>query len=239
MTFQEELQDILTSLSTLATEETKKRYLRQGIEEPLFGTPIGKMKPLSKRYMGRQDLANALFETGNYDAMYFAGVIADPLIMKKSNYYEWLEKAYCLSVSEHIISVTLAESPNAAEIALELMQCEQELYQCAGISCFEWLVGSKKDPLIHFDIIDQVLTYIVETIHTKPFRVQKTMNRTLIAIGVSYLPLHEKALEAAETIGIINTVVEGKSIPLESAKERILKEKDKGRLGFKRKAVRC
>ena len=36
------------------------------------------MKPIAKKIKLNQELAEELYATGNYDAMYFAGIIADP-----------------------------------------------------------------------------------------------------------------------------------------------------------------
>jgi hypothetical protein len=65
------------------------------------------------------------------------------------------------------------------------------------------------------------------------------MNSFVITVGVSYLPLHDKAVSIAKAIGTVD-MSGGKtrgSIPV--ASEEIQKAADKGRLGFKRKNVRC
>jgi hypothetical protein len=50
--------------------------MNNGAREPLFGAATGAMKPLAKQTGKNQALAEELYATGNYDAMYFAGMIA-------------------------------------------------------------------------------------------------------------------------------------------------------------------
>lgn len=71
-----DIRTILQELELLGTERTKKTYIRNGAHEPLFGVATGAMKPLAKKLKKNQDIAEELYATGNYDAMYLAGMIA-------------------------------------------------------------------------------------------------------------------------------------------------------------------
>lgn len=53
------------------------------------------------------------------------------------------------------------------------------------------------------------------------------------------MPLHEKAVEIAKEVGIVEVKRDNKKSSLLNAAESIQKELDRGRLGFKRKYVRC
>lgn len=65
------------------------------------------------------------------------------------------------------------------------------------------------------------------------------MNNFLYNVGVSYLPLHEKAVEIAKEVGIVEVKRDKKKPSLLNAYESIQKDIEKGRIGFKRKYVRC
>lgn len=43
----------------------------------MFGVSVADMKVIAKRIKGEQDLACELYQTGNSDAMYLAGMVAD------------------------------------------------------------------------------------------------------------------------------------------------------------------
>ena len=102
----------------------------------------------------------------------------------------------------------------------------RELYVSAGYSCYCWLIGNRKDEEFETEKLDAMLEIVRKTMHTSPARAQVAMNRFLAAVGVSYLSLHEKALSVALAMGT-------------GAAEEIQNATIKGRLGFKRKHVRC
>lgn len=58
-------------------------------------------------------------------------------------------------------------------------------------------------------------------------------------MAISYVPLHEKAVETAKEVGIVEVKRDKKKSSLLNASESIQKELDRGRLRFKRKYVRC
>jgi len=65
------------------------------------------------------------------------------------------------------------------------------------------------------------------------------MNNFIYTVGISYLPLHEKALETAKAVGPVEVKKDKKKSSILLASENIQKDIDRGRLGFKRKHVRC
>lgn len=72
---------VMQELEALAKERLKNMYMSNGAREPLFGVATGEMKPIFKKTKLNQSLAEQLYATGNYDAMYFAGIIAEPNAM--------------------------------------------------------------------------------------------------------------------------------------------------------------
>ncbi|MCZ2992120.1 DNA alkylation repair protein, partial [Acinetobacter baumannii] len=77
---------VMQELEALGKERTKKIYISNGAHEPVFGVATGAMKPIAKKIKVNQKLAEELYATGNYDAMYFAGIIADPKAMSESDF---------------------------------------------------------------------------------------------------------------------------------------------------------
>jgi 3-methyladenine DNA glycosylase AlkD len=65
-----------------------------GIKEPFFGVPVSELKKFQKRIKKDYQLALDLYDTGNYDAMYLAGLIADDARMTRKDLQRWAEKAY-------------------------------------------------------------------------------------------------------------------------------------------------
>jgi len=65
------------------------------------------------------------------------------------------------------------------------------------------------------------------------------MNNFLYTVGISYLPLHEQAVEIAKEVGAVEVKRGKKNSSFLNAFESIQKEINRGRIGFKRKYVRC
>lgn len=234
-----DIQTVLKELEALGTERTKKGYVQQGAREPLFGVATGAMKPIVKQIKKNQGLADELYATGNYDAMYLAGMIADPATMTEADFDRWMEDAYFYMISDYIVAVTLAETDFAQAVSDRWIGTDEELYMSAGYSCYCWLLGNRKDEEFDREKLYAMLETVEKTIHSCPDRAKYAMNNFVSTVGISYLPLHEKAVSVANTIGTVD-VFRGKtqcSVPV--AADEIQKAVDKGRLGFKRKNVRC
>ena len=233
------LEMVMQELEALGKERTKKIYISNGAHEPLFGVATGAMKPIAKKIKINQNLAEELYATGNYDAMYFAGIIADPKAMTESDYDRWMDAAYFYMLSDYVVAVTLSESDIAQEVADKWIASGEELRMSAGWSCYCWLLGNRLDVEFSESKISNMLDIVKNTIHDSPERTKSAMNNFLYTVGISYLPLHEKAVETAKAVGIVEVKRDKKKNSFLNAYESIQKEVDRGRLGFKRKYVRC
>ncbi|SEG08467.1 DNA alkylation repair protein [Paenibacillus sp. UNC499MF] len=230
---------VMQELESLGKERTKKMYMSNGAHEPLFGVATGAMKPMAKIIKKNQPLAEELYNTGNYDAMYFAGVIADPKTMTDADFERWIEAAYFYMLSDYVVAVTLAETDIAQEVADKWIASGHELRMSAGWSCYCWLLGSRKDSEFSESKLADMLEIVRNTIHDSPERAKYAMNNFIYTVGTSYLPLHDKAVDTAKAVGPVEVNTDktkGKSL---HASENIEKAVSKGRLGFKRKYVRC
>lgn len=230
---------VMQELEALGKERTKKMYISNGAHEPLFGVATGAMKPIAKKIKINQPLADELYATGNYDAMYFAGIIADPKAMTELDFDRWMDAAYFYMLSDYVVAVTLAEADIAQEVADKWIASGEELRMSAGWSCYCWLIGNRQDIEFSESKISKMLDRVKNTIHDSPERTKSAMNNFLYTVGISYLPLHEKAVETAKEVGLVEIKRDKKKSSFLNAYESIQKEVDKGRLGFKRRYVRC
>ncbi len=69
---------VMQELEALGKERTKKIYISNGAHEPVSRRSYRCYETNRKKIKINQELAEELYATGNYDAMYFAGIIADP-----------------------------------------------------------------------------------------------------------------------------------------------------------------
>src|SRR5690606_1981721 len=105
-----DFETVMQELEALGKERMKKMYVSNGAHEPVYGVATGAMKPIVKQIKRDQQLAEQLYATGNYDAMYFAGIIADPKAMAATDFERWIDGAYFYMLSDYVVAVTLSES---------------------------------------------------------------------------------------------------------------------------------
>ncbi|TDL75478.1 DNA alkylation repair protein [Rhodococcus qingshengii] len=234
-----DFETVMQELEALSNERLKKMYIGNGAQEPLFGVATGKMKPIAKKIKINQPLAEQLYATRNYDAMYFAGIIADPMAMTEADFDRWMDGAYFYMLSDYVVAVTLAEADIAQVIADKWIASGEELRMSAGWSCYCWLLGNRPDGEFSSSKLASMLDQVEKTIHDSPDRTKSAMNNFIYTVAISYLPLHEKAIETAKSIGPVEMKRGKKKTSILLASENIQKELDRGKLGFKRKYVRC
>ncbi|MFC5704123.1 DNA alkylation repair protein [Cohnella faecalis] len=233
------LETVMQELEALGKERTKKIYVSNGAHEPLFGTATGEMKPIAKKIKLNQPLAEQLYATGNYDAMYFAGVIADPKAMTEADFERWIDAAYFFMLSDYVVAVTLAETDIAQKVADQWIASGEELRMSAGWSCYCWLLGSRPDSEFSESKLADLLERVKNTIHSSPERTKYAMNNFIYTVATSYSPLHDQAVATAKTVGPVEVKKDKKKNSFLNASENIQKAVDRGQLGFKRKYVRC
>ncbi|MGG6311842.1 DNA alkylation repair protein [Paenibacillus macerans] len=233
------LDSVMQELEALGKERLKKMYVSNGAREPLFGVATGAMKPLAKKIKINQPLAEQLYATGNYDAMYFAGIIADPKAMSEADFERWMDGAYFYMLSDYVVAVTLTEAPIAQEVADKWIASGEELRMSAGWSCYCWLLGSRPDGEFSESKLAHMLELVEKTIHESPERTKSAMNNFLYTVAVSYLPLHDQAVQTAKAVGPVEIKRDKKKSSILLASDSIQKAVDKGQVGFKRKYVRC
>lgn len=229
----------MQELEALGKERTKKIYLSNGAHEPLFGVATGAMKPMARKIKINQPLAEQLYATGNYDAMYFAGVIADPKAMTKADFDRWMDSAYFYMLSDYVVAVTLSEADIAQEVADQWITSGEELRMSAGWSCYCWLLGNRPDREFSESKIATMLETVKDTIHDSPERTKYAMNQFIYTVATSYLPLHDKAVEITKAVGPVEVQKDKAKSKFVNAFDNIQKAVSKGQLGFKRKHVRC
>ncbi|WP_219838245.1 DNA alkylation repair protein [Paenibacillus sp. R14(2021)] len=230
---------VMQELESLGKERLKKMYGSNGAHEPLFGVATGEMKPMAKKIKRDQPLAEQLYATGNYDAMYFAGVIADPKAMTAADFERWIDAAYFYMLSDYVVAVTLAEADIAQEVADNWIASGEELRMSAGWSCYCWLLGSRPDSEFSAGKLATMLDQVKDSIHDAPERAKYAMNLFMYTVGLSFLPLHDQAVETAKAVGPVEVGRDKGKSKFINAGVNIQKEIDKGRIGFKRKYVRC
>src|SRR6188768_22979 len=86
-----------------------------------------------------------LYDTGIYDAMYLAGLIADDARMTKKDLQRWVEKASSNSLCAYTVPWVAAESAHGWDMALKWINSKKDGIVGAGWATLVSLVAIKDD----------------------------------------------------------------------------------------------
>ncbi len=231
--------DIIAELEKLGSESTKRVLGKHGAQEPFFGVKVEDLKTIQKRVKKDHKLALQLYDTGISDAMYLAGLIAEPGKMTKVDLGKWAKKAYWYMLGEYTVPWVAAESRFGVELALEWIASKNESIAATGWSTYSSYVGITADADLDLPEIETLLDRIAANIHAAPNRVRHTMNHFVIAVGGSVAPLTAKAKATAKAIGKVSVEMGGTACKTPNALEAIAKIESRGKLGAKRKTAMC
>ena len=233
-------QEILDELKPLGSESYKRMMMKNhGVREPCFGVKIGDMKKIVKRIKKDHRLALDLYATGNYDAMYLAGLIADDAKMSKADLNRWAEQAYAGSLPGATVAWVAAGSPYGRELALEWIRSDKPLVAAAGWSTLCGLVALKDDADLDLQELKGLVRRVKKEIHQAPDAVRYAMNQFIICTGGYVAELTDLAIRTGEEIGPVSADLGNNSCEVFSAPDYIRKMQAKGVIGKKRKTVKC
>ncbi|MDQ0890716.1 3-methyladenine DNA glycosylase AlkD [Paenibacillus sp. V4I9] len=235
MTFEE----VMNNLEELGSEQTKKTFLRHGAQEPFFGVKVGDLKKLVKFVKKDRELVLTLYNSGNTDAMYLAGLSVDPKTMTKQELQNWAKQAYWYMLTEYTVAGVAAESSSALELAREWLQSPDELIATCGWSTYANYISITPDEKLDLHEIAQLLEQVRTTIHAERNRVRYTMNTFVITVGAYCVPLFEAAMEVANEIGKVHVDVGQTACKVPLASEYIHKIESMGRVGKKKMTCIC
>lgn len=231
--------EILAEIKPLGSDSYKKVMLTHGVKEPLFGVKISDLQKIQKRIKKDYQLALDLYDTGNYDAMYLAGLIADDARMTKKDLQRWIANATHEPLASSTVPWVTAGSPHGWELALEWIDSKKPLAAEAGWSTLRSLVSIKEDSELDLAELKRLLERVRKTIHQAPNDVRSSMNSFVIAVGSYMQPLTETAIEIAEKIGPVTVDTGTTSCQVPFAPDSIRKVQERGAIGKKRKSAKC
>src|ERR1043166_5916366 len=132
--------EIVKQLEPLGLPSYKKTMMNHGIKEPIFGVKIEELKKFQKRIKKDYQLALDLYDTGIYDAMYLAGLIADDAKMTKKDLQRWVENATWGMVGEYSVAWVASGSPHGREMAVKWIASQDERIAASGWATYSSLV---------------------------------------------------------------------------------------------------
>lgn len=232
-------QAILDELRPLGSESYRKTLARHGVTGPCFGVKISELQKIRRRIKKDYQLALDLYETGNYDAMYLAGLIADDARMTRRDLDRWVAKCAPGALGGFTVPGVAAGSPNGLAAAREWIDSKKEHVAAAGWATFSAIVSVTPDAELGLAELKTLLARVQRGIHSAPNDVRYQMNGFVIAVGGFVTPLSAQALRAAEAIGRVEVNMGDTACQVPFAPDYIRKIEQRGTIGKKRKNAKC
>ena len=217
----------------------KKILLKHGVKEPFFGVKVEFLKTIQKKIKKDYQLAKDLYATGNADAMYLAGLIADDEKMTKADLQTWVKQARSQNICDYTVPWVATGSRHGFELAMEWIDAGQEQIASAGWATLSGLVSVKPDNELDIPALKALLARVGKTIHAADNRVRYSMNGFIISVGAYVMALTNDAIAISKKIGVVTVDMNGTACKVPNAEEYIMKIKARGSLGKKKKTVKC
>jgi 3-methyladenine DNA glycosylase AlkD len=232
--------EIMTELQSKGSESIKKILVKHGVKEPFFGVKIEYLKPIQKKIKKDYQLAKDLFATGNADAMYLAGLIADDEHMTKADLQIWVEHAVSNNIGEYTVPWVTAGNPHGFELALGWIDSEVAHIAASGWAALSNIVALRPDSELDLEKLSTLLKRAEQDIRQSEDRVCYHMNSFVISAGSYVAALADDAIATANKIGIVTVDKNGTACKVPVATEYIKKVWEKrGGIAPKKKEVKC
>ncbi|MBP6703925.1 MAG: DNA alkylation repair protein [Vicinamibacteria bacterium] len=192
------LNEVMSALEKVGTEQARKTYTRHGGKGPMFGVSFADLKILMKRIKVDHELAQALWNSGNLDARNLAVKVADPLLMSAKDLDAWASDDVARMCGGYVAHLA-AEGPHGRSRADAWLAARS-----AGRRVFGWLLAgvlAMRDEDLPADWFIARLATIEKDIHAAPNAEREAMNGALISIGCRDAGLRKAAMAAAKRIG--------------------------------------
>jgi hypothetical protein len=230
---------VMEDLRARASEKTRATYARHGMGlEQTMGVSVADLKVVAKGLKGQQELAMELYATGMMEAMYLAGMVAKGAPMSRAQLQAWAKGAAGMSmIAEHTVPWVAVENALGRELAVEWMG-EGKLAP-SGWCTYSGLVATVADEALDLKEIEGLLGQVVKGIDAAANRERYTMNGFVISVGCYVRPLLGAAKAAAKKLGNVSVDVGDTACAVPVAEAYIAKVEGMGRVGVKRKTLRC
>lgn len=235
MTFKE----VMAQLEAFGDAQTKKTLTRHGAREPFFGVKAGDLKKILKKTKKNHELSLELYATGNSDAMYLAGLMADEKQISRPQLQTWVEAAYWSYLSEYTVPWVAAETDFGFELGMEWKESPEETISAAGWATLSSYAALRPDDQLNLSTYKDLLALAEVRIPDAKNRTVYAINNFVIAVGTYIEALTEDARATAARIGKVTVDMNGTACKVPLATAYIDKVIDKGRVGKKRKTARC
>jgi 3-methyladenine DNA glycosylase AlkD len=233
------LDQVMAALASKGSDSTKRIFARHGAKEPFFGVKVADLKVIQKGLKGDQPLALKLYATGNGDAQYLAGLVADGRKMTPAQLDSWAKSAGWGMIAGTIVPWVASEHPEGFALALKWIDSPKEGVGVSGWRTLGALAAVVPDEGLQVKQFSALLDRVSKTLSGAPDDVRSAMNSFVISCGTYIAALGDKAIATARRLGKVEIDVGETACEIPDAESSILKARRGAVVAPKRKTVRC
>lgn len=193
------LSEVLQTLQSLGSEQTRKTYARHGITGNVYGVSFAHLTNLKKKIKQNHVLALELWASGNADARHLALMIADSKKATRGELEQWMLDTHN-SLQADMLAGFVQKTPYAHEFVDQwINNGENEYYQVTGWALLGAL--ALHDTTLPDSYFEKYLGQLQSNMQTSENNTKSAMNKALIAIGSRSQALKAKSQAVAHNIG--------------------------------------
>jgi hypothetical protein len=160
--------------------------------------------------------------------------------MTREQLQDWAEGAQGIQmISEYTVPWVATENPHGRQLAMEWIKSPEQNLATCGWCTYAGLVSMQPDDKLDLAEIEELLELVAKKINEAKNRVRYTMNGFVIAVGGYVEPLNSRAWATARKLGEVKVDMGDTACKVPLATAYIEKIEKMGRMGQKRKTIRC
>jgi 3-methyladenine DNA glycosylase AlkD len=188
--------EVLAELAALEDPKARAVNERHGDDH---GVNLGALRAIAKRLKTQQEVAVALWATGDSAARLVALLICRPRAFGREELDAMLREARTPKVQDWLVNYVVKKSPHAEDLRLAWIADEDPVVASAGWGLTVDRVAKKPGGLD----LDGLLDVIEARMKDAPDRLQWAMNHCLAQIGISHAGLRERAVGIGERLEVL------------------------------------
>ncbi len=192
------LDETMAQLKALGSETVRNLNIRSGCGEHQFGVKSGDLRTLAKGIKTNPELADALWQTGNLDAMLLATLLMHPKQMSADAVATLVHSVPCVPVADWLGAHVVKLHPQKEMLRQKWMASRDDWASRAGWSLTADRIAKDSEGLDLAALLDRIETEMGDA----PVIVQWTMNYCLAAIGIHFPEQRERAVAIGEKLGV-------------------------------------
>jgi 3-methyladenine DNA glycosylase AlkD len=192
------LDEILGRLEALGHEKVRNLNSRNGAGDNQFGVQLGDLRKLAKTIKTDHELAVALWQTGNGDAMLLSTLLMRPAEISSDDLDQMVRVATYTQLSDWLATNVVKLHPDKEILRQKWMASNEVMLARAGWMLTAERVNRAPEGLDLTALLDRIEAQM----GAAPTQVQWTMNNTLAAIGIHFAEHRTRAVTIGEKLGV-------------------------------------